>query len=62
MCAVDNGHLVAWTAQCKVERINAGGFFSGAHTDKGLVCRYVPPFSLLHLLAPALLSPSHVAL
>ena len=38
---VDNGHLVAWTAQYKVERINAGGFLSGAHTDEGLVCRYV---------------------
>ena len=42
MCAVDNGHLVAWTAQYKVERISAGGFFSGAHTDEGLICRYVP--------------------
>ena len=38
---VDNGHLVAWTAQYKVERIGAGGFLSGAHTDEGLVCRYV---------------------
>ena len=36
---VDNGHLVAWTAQYKVERINAGGLFSAAHTDEGLVCR-----------------------
>ena len=39
--AVDNGHLVAWTAQYKVERIDAGGFFSASHTDEGLVCRYV---------------------
>ena len=37
---VDNGHLVAWTAQYKVERIDAGGFFSASHTDEGLVCRY----------------------
>ena len=42
--AVDNGHLVAWTAEYKVERINAGGLFSAAHTDEGLVCRCV----LLH--------------
>ena len=39
--AVDNGHLVAWTAQYKVERVDAGGLFSAAHTDEGLVCRYV---------------------
>ena len=38
---VDNGHLVAWTAQYKVERIQAGGLFSAAHTDEGLICRYV---------------------
>ncbi|CDO72493.1 hypothetical protein BN946_scf184980.g34 [Trametes cinnabarina] len=40
---VDNGHLVAWTAEYKVERINAGGFLSGAHTDEGLVCRFTGP-------------------
>ena len=39
--AVDNGHLVAWTAQYQVARIDAGGFFSASHTDEGLVCRYV---------------------
>lgn len=39
--AVDNGHLVAWTCGYKVERIKAGGFFSGSHTGEGLVCRYV---------------------
>ena len=36
---VDNGHLVAWTAKYSVERINAGGILSSAHTDEGLVCR-----------------------
>lgn len=36
---MDNGHLVAWTAKYKVERIDAGGFFSGSHTDEGLICR-----------------------
>ncbi|OBZ70993.1 hypothetical protein A0H81_09032 [Grifola frondosa] len=40
---VDNGHLVAWTAQYKVERIDAGGFLSGSHTDEGLVCRFTGP-------------------
>lgn len=37
---VDNGHLVAWSASYKVERIQAqGGFLSKMHTDEGLVCR-----------------------
>ncbi|EIW63639.1 DUF124-domain-containing protein [Trametes versicolor FP-101664 SS1] len=40
---VDNGHLVAWTAGYKVERINAGGLFSMSHTDEGLVCRFTGP-------------------
>ncbi|RPD53046.1 DUF124-domain-containing protein [Lentinus tigrinus ALCF2SS1-6] len=40
---VDNGHLVAWTAQYKVERIDAGGLFSASHTDEGLVCRFTGP-------------------
>ncbi|KAI0762121.1 tryptophan RNA-binding attenuator protein-like domain-containing protein [Trametes elegans] len=40
---VDNGHLVAWTAKYKVERVDAGGLFSGAHTDEGLVCRFTGP-------------------
>ncbi|KAG8935837.1 hypothetical protein FRC02_006083 [Tulasnella sp. 418] len=40
---VDNGHLVAWTASYAVERIAAGGFFSGSHTGEGLVCRFTGP-------------------
>ncbi|KAH9859117.1 DUF124-domain-containing protein [Lenzites betulinus] len=40
---VDNGHLVAWTASYKVERIDAGGFFSASHTDEGLICRFTGP-------------------
>ncbi|KAL7281416.1 hypothetical protein ACG7TL_004729 [Trametes sanguinea] len=40
---VDNGHLVAWTAEYKVERINAGGLLSASHTDEGLVCRFTGP-------------------
>jgi len=40
---VDNGHLVAWNAQYKVERIQAGGLFSASHTDEGLVCRFTGP-------------------
>ncbi|KAI0744268.1 DUF124-domain-containing protein [Daedaleopsis nitida] len=40
---VDNGHLVAWTAQYKVERIDGGGVFSSMHTDEGLICRFTGP-------------------
>ncbi|KAI0341874.1 DUF124-domain-containing protein [Trametopsis cervina] len=40
---VDNGHLVAWSAQYKVERVQAGGMMSAAHTDEGLVCRFTGP-------------------
>lgn len=36
---VDNGHLVAWSATYKIERIKGGGFISRAATDEGLVCR-----------------------
>ncbi|CAL1707224.1 unnamed protein product [Somion occarium] len=40
---VDNGHLVAWSAKYAVERVNAGGLISAAHTDEGLVCRFTGP-------------------
>ncbi|KAG8933575.1 hypothetical protein FRC02_011590 [Tulasnella sp. 418] len=40
---IDNGHLVAWTASYTVERIDAGGFWSSAHTDEGMVCRFIGP-------------------
>lgn len=40
---VDNGHLVAWTATYKIERIKGGGFISRAATDEGLVCRFTGP-------------------
>ncbi|KAG8908946.1 hypothetical protein FRB99_000049 [Tulasnella sp. 403] len=40
---VDNGHLVAWSAQYKMEYIKAGGFWSGDATDEGMVCRFTGP-------------------
>jgi len=43
---VDNGHLVAWSASYKIERIQAGGLISSANTDEGLVCRFVGPGSV----------------
>jgi hypothetical protein len=38
---VDNGHLVAWSANYNIERIGAGGLLSGVHTGEGFVCRFV---------------------
>ncbi|KAG8827226.1 hypothetical protein FRB91_002315 [Serendipita sp. 411] len=42
---VDNGHLVAWSASYKMERINTagGGMFSASHTGEGMVCRFSGP-------------------
>ncbi|OCH91452.1 DUF124-domain-containing protein [Obba rivulosa] len=40
---VDNDHLVAWTANYNVERIQAGGLLSSVKTDEGLVCRFTGP-------------------
>jgi len=44
---VDNGHLVAWTCPYTIERIQAGGFFSGLHTGEGLICRFQGPGKIL---------------
>jgi len=40
---VDNGNLVAWSANYAVERIGAGGLISGLHTGAGFVCRFTGP-------------------
>ncbi|KAG9018239.1 hypothetical protein FRB90_011808 [Tulasnella sp. 427] len=40
---VDNGHLVAWTADYKIERIKGGGFISRSATEEGYVCRFTGP-------------------
>ncbi|KAJ5624170.1 hypothetical protein N7510_000479 [Penicillium lagena] len=40
---VDNGHLVAWTCQYKMERAASGGILSNLHSKEGLVCRFIGP-------------------
>ncbi|KAF9518277.1 hypothetical protein BS47DRAFT_331991 [Hydnum rufescens UP504] len=40
---VDNGNLVAWSANYTIERIGAGGLISGLHTGEGFVCRFTGP-------------------
>jgi uncharacterized protein (TIGR00266 family) len=42
---VDNGHLVAWSCNYKIEKAG-GGTMSGLKTGEGLVCRFSGPGSV----------------
>jgi uncharacterized protein (TIGR00266 family) len=42
---VDNGHLVAWSCDYKIERAG-GGTLTGMKTGEGLVCRFTGPGSV----------------
>lgn len=42
---MDNGHLVAWSCNYKIERAG-GGTMSGMKTGEGLVCRFTGPGSI----------------
>ncbi|EWZ28015.1 hypothetical protein FOZG_18292 [Fusarium oxysporum Fo47] len=42
---VDNGHLVAWSCNYKIEKAG-GGTMSGIKTGEGLVCRFTGPGSV----------------
>lgn len=39
---VDNGHLVAWNMDYKIEKAG-GGFMNARKTGEGLVCRFQGP-------------------
>lgn len=39
---VDNGHLVAWNCEYKIESAG-GGFTHSRRTGEGLVCRFTGP-------------------
>ena len=39
---VDNGHLVAWNCDYKIEKAG-GGMFSSMKTGEGAVCRFIGP-------------------
>ena len=39
---VDNGHLVAWNCDYKIEKAG-GGMFTSMKTGEGAVCRFVGP-------------------
>ncbi|KAL2835082.1 tryptophan RNA-binding attenuator protein-like domain-containing protein [Aspergillus cavernicola] len=40
---VNNGHLVAWNCQYKLERVASGGIISNMSAGEGLACRFVGP-------------------
>ncbi|KAI9768861.1 MAG: hypothetical protein M1840_004675 [Geoglossum simile] len=40
---VDNGHLVAWNCNYKLERVASGGIISGMASGEGLVCKFTGP-------------------
>jgi uncharacterized protein (AIM24 family) len=37
---IDNGHLVAWNCDYKLERVASGGLISGISSAEGLVCKF----------------------
>jgi len=43
---VDNGHLVAWSCDYKIEKAGGGGGFNSMKTGEGLVCRFTGPGSV----------------
>ncbi|KAJ9272494.1 hypothetical protein DTO212C5_1221 [Paecilomyces variotii] len=43
---IDNGHLVAWNCQYKMERVASGGIFSSLASGEGLACRFFGPGSV----------------
>lgn len=42
---MDNGHLVAWNCDYKIERAG-GGLFTSMKTGEGMVCRFAGPGSV----------------
>ncbi|KIW01032.1 uncharacterized protein PV09_07546 [Verruconis gallopava] len=43
---VDNGHLVAWNCDYKLERVASGGIISNIAGGEGLVCKFTGPGSI----------------
>jgi len=43
---IDNGHLVAWNCDYKLERVASGGLISGISSAEGLVCKFTGPGSV----------------
>lgn len=40
---VDNGHLVAWNCDYKLERVASGGLMSNVAAAEGLACKFTGP-------------------
>jgi uncharacterized protein (AIM24 family) len=43
---IDNGHLVAWNCEYKLERVASGGIISNMAGGEGLVCKFTGPGSI----------------
>ncbi|KAI9927737.1 hypothetical protein MW887_002589 [Aspergillus wentii] len=43
---VDNGHLVAWNCDYKIERVASGGLISNFSSGEGLACKFTGPGSV----------------
>jgi uncharacterized protein (AIM24 family) len=40
---IDNGHLVAWNCEYKMERVASGGVISSLSSGEGLACKFRGP-------------------
>ncbi|KAJ5884927.1 hypothetical protein N7495_009437 [Penicillium taxi] len=40
---IDNGHLVAWNCEYKIERVTSGGIISNIASKEGLACKFIGP-------------------
>ncbi|EYE99277.1 AIM24 family protein [Aspergillus ruber CBS 135680] len=45
---IDNGYLVAWNCQYKIERVASGGIISGISSREGLACRFMGPGTVFY--------------
>lgn len=45
---IDNGYLVAWNCQYKIERVASGGIISGISAREGLACKFIGPGTVFY--------------
>ena len=44
---IDNGHLVAWNCDYKLERAASGGIISNMTAGEGLICKFIGKWFLM---------------
>jgi len=45
---IDNGHLVAWNCDYKLERAASGGIISNMTAGEGLICKFIGRWFLMN--------------